>query len=304
VSTSEHHLALIQGEPVAQQTGRALTAWLSQDEAAMVLRGGRQPDVGQDLSEVAERLAAARAAVALREPLEPENPIRHLDDRSSLDAAAARTALQAAFAATSWRLEMVDLRKVQSMQKAIKTDGLDDRLAPVLVDHDQLLDFCLPLAQSEPPSSALVDADGKGFTISSLNPNLRIATGQMGKAEVSAGPGQPTQTMAALTLLVFMGTSHIQVAHYHGRYFLRDGYHRSAALLKAGIYEIPSVFIEATTFEEVVGGNPSLFSYEVCFSLRPPLLADFWNDDVADTVLQLAARKVIRVRGEEFHVQG
>ena len=304
VSTSEHHLALIQGEPVAQQTGRALTAWLSPDEAAKVLRGGRQPEPGEDLTSITARLAVAKAAVASRPVYIPENPIRTPPNRSDLDAAAAQPALQAAFASVTWRVEMVDLRCVQSLQKAIKTDGLDDRLAPVLAEPRELLQFCLPPAQSEPPSSALVDGDAKGFTISSLNPNLRIATGQMSKAEVSAGPGQPSQMMAALTLLVFMGTSHIQVAHYHGRYFLRDGYHRSAGLLNAGIHEIPVVYIEASTFEEVIGGNTSLFSYEVCFSERPPMVADFWHDDVADTVLQLAVRKVIRVRGEEFHVQG
>jgi hypothetical protein len=34
--------------------------------------------------------------------------------------------------------------------------------------------------------------------------------------------------MQATTLLVNFGTSYLQVAHYNGRYFLRDGYHRAA----------------------------------------------------------------------------
>jgi hypothetical protein len=41
--------------------------------------------------------------------------------------------------------------------------------------------------------------------------------------------------MQATTLLVNFGTSCLQVAHYNGRYFLRDGYHRAAGLVRAGI---------------------------------------------------------------------
>ena len=93
------------------------------------------------------------------------------------------------------------------------------------------------------------------------------------------------------------------VARYRGRHFLIDGYHRAAGLLRAGITTVPCVFIEAQSFEQVVS-MPGLFTYETVFADRPPRLVDFWDPEVSDDVVRPAVRKVIRVRGDEFVVEG
>jgi hypothetical protein len=170
-----------------------------------------------------------------------------------------------------------------------------------LADDESLLELCIPRNQPQPPSGAFTDQDGKGFTVSSFNPNLRIAGGQIGEAQVSQAPGLPPVKMQAISLLVFMGASYLQVVRYKGRSFIRDGYHRAVGLLREGRFEVPCIFIEARTFEEV-GAAQGAFSFETLFDSRPPHLMDFWNDRVSRDIHQVAVRKVVRVTGEEFVV--
>lgn len=294
--------AHVRGEPLLQQAARALIGWLDDEEGVRFLLG-RVPKPTDDIAPLQELIAKRRAAVAARETYAPVNPLIDPASQSGLDVVAARPEVQATFQPHRWRVALANLEHVLAFQKTIKTEDLDRRLAPVVEDADKLLELCLPTEQPAPPQGAFGDADGKGFTISSQNPNLRIVGGQLHEADVSAGPGGSSMTMQAITLLVNFGTSYLQVAHYNGRYFLRDGYHRAAGLIRAGITVVPCIFIDARSFEEVNPGQ-GMFTYETMFGPRPPRLIDFWDDEVASDIKQPAIRKVIRVRGEEFVVAG
>ncbi len=61
--------------------------------------------------------------------------------------------------------------------------------------------------------------------------------------------------------------------------------------------------IDAPTFRYVVP-TPGLFDHEIAFSDHAPLLTDFWDDSVSAEARQPAVRKVIRIRAEQFAVQG
>ncbi len=221
---------------------------------------------------------------------------------AKLQKVAERPEVQAHFHGFTWRPTVVDLRKVLSFQKLVNVDGLDSRVGQATpANLDELIEVCLPSQQAVAPTGALTDADGKGFTISSLNPNLRIAGAQLSDAMVSPAPGLPTVKMQAVTLFVSMGTSYVQVIRYRDRCFVRDGYHRAAALIRRGIYEVPCIFIEAQRFEDL-SCPPGSFPYEVLYSSRPPFLTDFWAKGVAADATQLSIRKVVRIRGEEFGV--
>jgi hypothetical protein len=195
---------------------------------------------------------------------------------------------------------MVDLRRVLSFQKLINIDGLDERLA-LASTATGLLELCIPSEQPMPTLGGFSDPDGKGFTISSFNPNLRIAGGQLAEAHVAPAPDMPTVRMQAITVFVHMGTSYLQVVTYKGRSFIRDGYHRAAGLFKRGHFVVPAIYIEAETFDQV-GMVAGALSYEVLYGDTPPALADFWDNDVSGDSIQPAVRKVVRVRGEEFVV--
>jgi hypothetical protein len=201
-------------------------------------------------------------------------------------------------------VKLVDLRNVIAFQKAIKIDGLEERVQPVIDDRSMLADFCLPGEQTVPPQSLIKDIDGNGFTVSSLNPNLRVAGNQVAPVQVAPEEGMQPMSMLAVTFLVSMGSSFLQVAKYNGREFLRDGYHRAAALLRSGINETPCVYIEAKTFDEVGAHPAAMLSYELLYGDRPPLLGDFWDDSVASDVEQPTIRRAVRLRAEEFNIQG
>ena len=261
---------------------------------------GRSPAPNEDTTELAAAASQFVQAVAKRSPYVPIDPrITDHPFTEALAEVAARPAVQANFHNLDWQTAVVDLTKVLSFQKIIFTDDTSSDEPPS--DVAKLMEICLPSDQPAPPMGAIGDPDGKGFTISSLNSNLRIVGGQLGEAAVSPVPGQPTVRMQAVTLFVSMGTSYLQVIHYRGRYFLRDGYHRAVKLLRGAASIVPCIYIEARSFEEFQAPTGTL-SYETIYGDRPPSLVDFWNDAVSTEISQLAIRKVIRIRGEEFAV--
>jgi hypothetical protein len=95
----------------------------------------------------------------------------------------------------------------------------------------------------------------------------------------------------------------MQVAHWSGRTFVRDGNHRAVGLLARGVHVVPAVVIEARSWKELVGsGEPGALPYDVLYGQRPPRLLDFLDESVAADALRPAVRKVVRIRGEEFVV--
>ncbi len=292
---------MVSGEPIAHQAARALTAWLPDEEAVITLLG-RSPLPDDDLSPVLGRIAAARAALASRPALEVATPVVLLDERAPLEALQARPDLTAAFGLLDWRVEIVDLTRVQAAQKTIGIVGIDDRVAPLVDRSITLADFCLPATVPAPPVGALADAGQRGFAISSVNPNLRIVGTDLTSAELSTPTG-PIKVQA-ISFFVNFGSSYMNVARCDGRHFLRDGYHRAAALLRAGITEVPAIVVDfGGRFDEMMPSS-QIFPRSVCFGAWPPMLSDFWNPAVSDEVRRPSTRKVVRIRGEEFFLPG
>jgi hypothetical protein len=298
--THQDELSIVRGEPISLQPGRTLTAWLDEEEGVAVLLG-RNVRRGDDLTFVHDRLAAARAARDARPAFLPAEAVVP-GDHARLAEYEARPDLKAAFAGIDWTVEMIDMLQMQSMQKAIKVGAVDERIEPVLEDPDMLWEFCLPTRHTDPPRGAFSDTDQRGYTISSLNPNLRIAGSKVDTIDIVT-PSGPIKVQAIMFFVNF-GNSYINVARHNGRYFLRDGYHRVTGLLKAGITTMPCVVVNLPgTFDELMPGR-STFSRAVCFSDRPPMVADFLDDAVADDYRQPVTRKIVRIRSEEFVVQG
>ena len=260
-------LSLVQGEPIAQRSARVLLGWLPPKDAVNQLLG-RNPMPQDDLTAVNQLVASTRSAVLQRPATVIGDPVV-AGDRSLLDQVASRPEVHAAFADVPWRVEWVDLTRVLSVQKMITTDGLDLRVAEATDDPDALVELCLPAAQPVPPLGAFGDPDGHGFALSSLNPNLRVVGSNVAEALVSASPQVPPQKVQAFTLFVSMGASYVQVAQYQGRSFLRDGYHRAAGLLRAGVSRVPAVVIDAPSFQFITSA-PGLFDHEAAFSDRAP----------------------------------
>jgi hypothetical protein len=297
--TTPDERALFPGEPLLHHPGRSLTAWLTDDDAVTALLG-RLPRAEDDLAPLHERIGSARASLAARPAFVARDAVVEVDDRSELDAVAERPDLVAAFASLDWRVEVVDMRGVQAIQKTIRTVRLAERAAAVVEDRSRLVDFCLA-QQEDPPIGTFTDNDKRGFAVSSINPNLRIAGTGVGEAPIVT-PGGPVP-MQALTFYLSFGNSYVNVARCGDRFLLRDGYHRVLALLQAGITDVPCIVINFDSGTDVVLPGMQTLSSDVYFGDRPPMLPDFFDAAVSDEIQQPAMRKVLRIRGDEFFVQ-
>jgi hypothetical protein len=255
-----------------------------------------------DLSGIQQMIANAHAAVRARPDVLIHDPVIS-GDRALLDEVASRPDVHASFTDAPWRVEWVDLTSVLSIQKVIKVDGLDLRVAPAGAGPAALVDLCLPPTGPVEPVGIAGDGDGRGFTLSSFNPNLRFMGSQVGEAMLPDSSGAAARKMVALTFFVGLGAGYVHLAHYQGRYFLRDGCHRAVGLLQLGVTIVPAIVLDTPSFEFIVP-SPGLFGYDVAFSDQPPFLADFWDDTVASNGLEVVARKAVRVRADEFAVQG
>ncbi len=296
----EDELTLDQSEKLVMSPVRGLVGWMNDAEAVNFLLG-HQPSPTDDLTQIQQIIKGSRSVVEARPLRELVSPIREID-RATAHVIKARPDIQTTLATLQWTPAMVDLREVLSYQQIVNLDGLDARVSSVSDNLEGLLKLCLP--ENEPTNQLMAilnDADQKGYTISSLNPNMHIMGTAVHDMDLNLS-GLPSMRKRTISFFIDIVTSYLQVAHYKNRYFLRDGYHRAAGLLKKGINIVPCILVEARNTTEL-GLKPGLFPIEVIDGDRPPRLADFWDDTVAHDGKRIAIRHVLRIRGEEFDVQ-
>lgn len=281
---------------------QVLLAWLERADAVSALLGFRMPAPGEDVSLHVATHESQRQALLARpafdgpppevEPLPPE-----IVDRGEAVLRTLRaTNLPPGITDGRFSAGIVDLTRLLSFQKAVALEHISQRVdAATPDDWPALADICLPPASAEEDLSGTFDKDGRGVTITSLNPNLRVSAVRTVTAADEAG-----SRVIGFTLL--FGTPHVHVAEYKGRYFLKDGYHRCYGLLARGITRAPVILERARSFLDVHGGGSTLVPQEYLLGTHPPRLTDFHDPAVSATVSQQALRKAIRIRAEEFVV--
>jgi hypothetical protein len=285
---------------------RILLPWLEDLEAITNLLG-RIPAQGEDLTAQQSVLNVSRANLQARPAYSLSTPvIDNLPEEVKHLSVAFRTRPEvvAALQGLDWTLGMVDLKQVLSFQKMVVEEQALERVKSVQVDDLQhLFSLCLPENGSEMVLSGALDHDQRGVTLSSLNPNLRVG-GQLAfdmEVPVVAGTARRKEKVVGFT--INFGVNFVQIAEYEGRWFVRDGYHRTYGLLRRGIHNIPCVFIRARSLQELGAAQPGFFPYQVLFGERPPFLTDFLDDTTSVSVTQRATRKVVRISAEEFVVE-
>src|SRR5437879_13199973 len=104
----------------------------------------------------------------------------------------------------------------------------------------------------------------------------------------------------AFGFVVAVATSMLQVASYHGRYLLRDGYHRAYGFLSRGITRVPALVREVATFD-ALGLPIGLLPQDAFLGDRPPLLVDYLNDEVAADVVMPVTQQVVSIQASELN---
>jgi hypothetical protein len=281
---------------------RVLLAWFERKDAVSALLNFRLPEAGDDLRPLEAQYDAARAALAARPPFDEPPPLleplpetiaehgRRIADRM-------RTATRDEKPPRELDTGVIDLSRVISFQKAVALDALEGRVGAISQDDwTALANLCLPESTAGDDSlRGTFDKDGKGITLTSFNPNLRVTpVQQIPSLSNEAGP--------AVGFQVIFGLPYLHVVEYRNRVFLKDGYHRAHGLLSRGITRVPCLWERARSFQDVYGGGSTFISQEYILGTHPPLVRDFNDTGVAATVQQQSFRRVIRIRAEEFVV--
>jgi hypothetical protein len=84
----------------------------------------------------------------------------------------------------------------------------------------------------------------------------------------------------ALPLHAPSKSPYMEVAYYRGRWFLRDGYHRSFRLLNQSVYLVPCIVVYAESLAEMGAVGTRFFSLDALFSEHPPMVTDFLDEEI------------------------
>jgi hypothetical protein len=271
-----------------RRPGRALIGWMPPERGAIALAGGRHD--GAQNQALIERIEAACAAVAAREPgIDQDGIIEETDPALATIVERLRQQLDTgAFWEEGWTVGVADLTRVCSLQQSVASQQAEDRVSDVdLDDLASIAAVTLP-----PPSTAAIpaqyDEQKKAWIITAPNPNLQITGAVNGASE--SGP--------VFGFSVAILPSFLQLARHHGRYVLRDGYHRAFGLLARGITRAPAFVRDFGV--SPLGTAAGLFGTDVYLGDRPPLLRDFLDDEVAADVDVPAVQRMIVVQGMEL----
>ncbi len=202
-----------------------------------------------------------------RPPLQQSNVLLSKDSPVLRDAfltQAERPDLLAEMTGLTWSLGVVDLRPLVAFQRRLLFSSEMFR-PPIPATKEWPPLLALTFAPAQPVKYEMShDPASQALLLRSSNPNLQIRA----DSDVNS------------PLRVHGGSPFFEVACFRDRWFLRDGYHRAFAFLRAGVFEIPAVIVQARTIEELGATKPWFFSEEVLFSADPPRVLDFLDDNL------------------------
>jgi len=207
----------------------------------------------------------ARDLISERPPVPSTGVLCHEETLllgESFELQRARPDLHAEMSGLEWSLGVVDLRGLLAFQRRLSFHpGSPVVNVPCPCDWDGLMRIAF--APPHPVACEVTHDAGNGaVVIRSSNPNLHL--------RVTGDPATP--------IAVHAGSPFFEVAEYAGRWFLRDGYHRAYALLRAGVFHIPAVIVRARTLAELGAVPPQFFPERILLSEHPPSVSDFLDD--------------------------
>ena len=202
---------------------------------------------------------ATRAFVATLPPFQPTQVVKRSISGTHVDGIRADPLFQQNFGQRPHQFAYVDLTQLVALQPWIET-----RSDQISTDETELLHFALPHNWEVPAEVTFIQPNGP-IQILTSNPALNSIALEFDKTKGTVSLGAPKHINL------------VQVVHYNGRHYLRNGYHRVADALAVGINEFPALVVEAM-------GNPMEFMLTAygAFNglymsslLRPPLVTDF-----------------------------
>lgn len=277
---------------------RALIGWIPEREAQIAL--GIPLNLVTPLREHVRRVRDAHAAVESR-PTGVDQTHLLADTGEELHGYLADlqgNSACKAYMASGQSIGIADLNEVCALQPIVHLDytGHSEHLKSLMqgaVQEDMLSIAKITLPIPSPAELPLhFDAKKNAWIFQSENPQIRIIRNFSTRVELAPGLFGMAFGFCAASLPSF-----VQVVLHRGRYFLKDGYHRSLALLQKGITHIPVMFQELPDSQNlIVAGR---FPDEIILGPHPPLFRDYLRDDVAASISHPAPRKTITIQPTE-----
>ena len=194
-----------------------------------------------------------------------------------------------------WEVAMVDLERVVAFQPLVFTDTAVERVASVDPDDlEAIAELTLPIDYTI-PITWQYDQLRQSYIVTSPDPNLKVL------GNFNPTP-QETRGMPAFGFLVGVSAPFLQVARFQGRCLLRDGYHRAFGLLSRGISRVPAFVRDFDTLENLAPAG--MLPHSAWLGSRPPVLRDYHDDLVAESVRWAAQRKMVIVQALELSPPG
>ncbi len=275
-----------------------LLGFYGENEARQLLQGkGLEQD---HFDEIMGRWGIAKALVETLPPLSHEPEVRPILEPEALlviGKVMDRADCKQMFPDGSWSVSLLQLSGIIPFQPNIDL-AYASSLGDETLDHVDLLSavkLCFPYGK---PSTLAVSVDQpqKAITVSGINPSLQVAGFHCGQQDAE-GP-------FVISLYLSTGPNIVQATRYRGRYFLTNGYHRAYRLMRAGFTHIPCLVRNANNIAETGALVAGFFPESLLMSPRPPLFTDFTDEVLAITVPTHAAKKVVRIRPDEYLVLG
>jgi hypothetical protein len=192
-----------------------------------------------------------------------------------------------------WDIAMIDLERVVAIQPSVFTDTATQRVAGL--DPGDLLsiaELTLPINHTAPVSVEF-DEFKQAYILTSPNPNLKV---------VANFNGPLPNGMPGFGFGVAVAASYVQVVRFQNRYLLRDGYHRAFGLLSRGITRVPAFIRDFDTAENLAPAG--MLPQNTWLGDRPPLLRDYHDDRVAESVSLPARHRMIVIHALELFPTG
>lgn len=180
-----------------------------------------------------------------------------------------------------WEIKMVEAAPLLAFQFSIlndKSDGHGSGFSdpPTM---DELFNICLPAAPTA--ENFHVAQQNNAFLIQSRALNLR-------PADFSPVVGQP----GTFQFRVGVTLPFVHVVRFNGRCYLHNGYHRVLAALRRGAAEVPCVFREVATPQEIGPLGMGTFPLDVLESANPPALHHYASGQAHPVELVVKTRVI------------
>jgi hypothetical protein len=154
-------------------------------------------------------------------------------------------------------------------------------------DLQGIADVTLPIPN--PPSlSYQLDSQRNVAVLSSSDGNLRVV-------------GFAAQQVPRGTLMGFIveiAASYLQIVDVAGRFVLRDGNNRAAALVKQGITQVPAL-VRRFGHGEDLAVLKGVLAPAMYLGERPPTPLDYWDPAVSIAISVQPRRKFVVIQGIE-----